>query len=90
MLGLAALAPFALVGVLAMVSITTTLRNALPAIRRLQGELRDCPETREFSFRVVEVISGWDAGSSRDDGKVVALPVRKRPVYAGNITRAAA
>lgn len=84
MFSLAALAPFALVGLLAVVSIVTTLRNALPAIRSLHGELKDCPETREFSFRVVEVISGWD------DGKVVTLRVRQRPAVVADITRAAA
>lgn len=89
MTGLAALAPFALVGLLAVVSIVTTLRNALPAIRGLHGALRNCPETREYSFRVVEVISGWD-DNRWDDGKVVALPVRQRPVCVGEITRVAA
>lgn len=85
MSGLALLAPFAAIGVAALVSIAVTLRSALPAILHLRSEFALCPENREYSFRITEVMA------RRDDGKVVALPIRQRPVArAADDLRAAA
>lgn len=80
MSGFALLAPFAFVGMAALVSIALTLRAALPAIKQLRAELANCPENREYSFRITEVIARGE------DGKVIALPIRPRradPLVAG-------
>ncbi len=69
MTGFEQLAPFILVGSLACLSIGLTLRNALPAIRQLRGELAACPQMREMRYTVRE-----PAYVSRIN--VVQLPVR--------------
>jgi hypothetical protein len=73
MSGIALLAPFAAVGILALISIALTLRHALPAIAQLRTEIAGCPANREYTFRISEVTGTWS-----DNSTVVALPVRPR------------
>ena len=81
MAGFAQLFPFALVAVLACLSIGITLRNALPAIVALRRERAQCPATREVRFVVREL-----RYVSRVN--VIDLPVRSRTLLPGQ--RAAA
>ena len=81
MAGFAQLFPFALVAVLACLSIGITLRNALPAIAALRRERASAPATREVRFVVREL-----RYVSRIN--VIELPVRARSALPGQ--RAAA
>lgn len=68
---IAQLLPFALVAVLACLSLLITLRNALPAIAALRRERASVPATREVRFVVREL-----RYVSRIN--VIELPVRNR------------
>lgn len=55
-------------------TIVAALRRALPQVAGLRAELAACSDRREVRFRVVETVVRVN------DGKIVALPVRPRPV----------
>ncbi|MEN9683688.1 MAG: hypothetical protein RLZZ427_1439 [Pseudomonadota bacterium] len=78
MSGIALFAPFAAVGILALISIALTLRHALPAIAQLRTEIAECPANREYTFRISEVTSTWNDGTWSNNSTVVALPIRPR------------
>ncbi len=83
--GLAQILPFAAVAAFALISIGSTLWNALPAIMRLRGELARGPEMRTYTYRISETVGRWD------DGTVVAFPVRpKARLHRPHAPRAAA
>lgn len=83
MSALALLVPFALIAVLALGSLVHTLRQILPAARRLRGELGRCTGRDAYSFRIATTVGSWD------DGTVVALPLKGRPVIRHGLRAAA-
>ncbi|MBS0481730.1 MAG: hypothetical protein JSR96_06155 [Proteobacteria bacterium] len=74
MLALALPLVFALAGVFAVAVIGTGLHRAAPAIAGLRRDLARASVPGTMRFRVVETVVRVD------DGKVVSLPVRQRPV----------
>ncbi|NOU02326.1 MAG: hypothetical protein HOO94_01610 [Novosphingobium sp.] len=65
---------FLAAALLAVGTIAVALRRALPQVAGLRAEVAACSDRREVRFRVVETVVRVA------DGKVVALPVRPRPV----------
>ncbi|MCB2056683.1 MAG: hypothetical protein H6916_08230 [Novosphingobium sp.] len=83
--GLAQILPFAAVAVFTLISIGSTLWDALPAIMRLRGELAHGTEMRTYTYRISETVGRWN------DGTVVAFPVRpKARLHRPHAPRAAA
>lgn len=72
MLNLALTLAFTAAALLAVVTIAAMLRRALPQIAGLRGALAACPQTREYSYRVVETVV------AHGGGQVLALPLRSR------------
>lgn len=52
MAGFEQLLPFAILTMVTIWSLVTTLRNALPTIAGLRRELADCPATRELRYTI--------------------------------------
>lgn len=63
---------FVATALLAIGTIVTSLRRALPQVATLRSELAACTDRRELRYRVIETIV------QVNDGKVVTLPVRLR------------
>jgi hypothetical protein len=74
MIGFEATALFLVVTLVAGATIMATLRRALPQARQLRQALASCPDKLELRCTIRETVVGWN------DGTVVALPVRPRPV----------
>lgn len=67
----------------ALATLVGSVRRALPQAATLRGELARCSDTMEMRFKIVEVTAAFN------DGKVVQLPFRPRPVASQGLRAAA-
>lgn len=63
---------FTIAALVSVGSIASSVASALPRVAQLRAELAACPELREMRFTITELVV------SHHDGKVVALPLRKK------------
>lgn len=74
MIAFALIALFLVAALVAVGTIGTAVSAALPRMQELKLALRDCPDTREMRFTIREIVV------VPAHGKVVALPLRFKPV----------
>ncbi len=65
---------FAVAALLAVGSLAGSLRKAWPMASQLKAELAACPDKLELRYTITETVVRWN------DGTVVALPLRTRPL----------
>ena len=65
---------FALAALLIAGSLVASLRGVLPLAKQLQADFAACPDTLELRYTITETVARWN------DGTVVALPLRVRPL----------